>query len=137
MDKTNNLNKKDELGEILQDVNAVQKHIINIIGLSCINLSQIRKKKFTVVLDAVNGAGYDAVPQLLETLNCEVIRINCDPSGDFVRGPEPLANNLEMLSDTVKKTNADIKIYFTKDGFRTQTNPNNIVHAQSVCTSHC
>ena len=118
MDKTNNLNKKDELGEILQDVNAVQKHIINIIGLSCINLSQIRKKKFTVVVDAVNGAGYDAVPQLLETLNCEVIRINCDPSGDFVRGPEPLANNLEMLSDTVKKTNADIGIALDPDADR-------------------
>ncbi len=118
MDKTNNLNKKDELGEILQDVNAVQKHIINIIGLSCINLSQIRKKKFTVVLDAVNGAGYDAVPQLLETLNCEVIRINCDPSGDFVRGPEPLANNLEMLSDTVKKTNADIGFALDPDADR-------------------
>jgi len=118
MDKTNNLNKKDELGEILQDVNAVQKHIINIIGLSCINLSQIRKKKFTVVVDAVNGAGYDAVPQLLETLNCEVIRINCDPSGDFVRGPEPLANNLEMLSDTVKKTNADIGLALDPDADR-------------------
>ena len=118
MDKTNNLNKKDELGEILQDVNAVQKHIINIIGLSCINLSQIRKKKFIVVVDAVNGAGYDAVPQLLETLNCEVIRINCDPSGDFVRGPEPLANNLEMLSDTVKKTNADIGLALDPDADR-------------------
>jgi len=75
-------------------------------------------KKFIVVVDAVNGAGYDAVPQLLETLNCEVIRINCDPSGDFVRGPEPLANNLEMLSDTVKKTNADIGLALDPDADR-------------------
>ena len=96
----------------------MQKHIINIIGLSCIDVSQIRKRRFKVVIDAVNGAGYDAVPQLLETLNCEVIRINCDPSGDFVRGPEPLANNLVMLSETVKETNADIGLALDPDADR-------------------
>ena len=118
IDKNHVSMQNDSIGEIVQDVNAVQKHIINIIGLSCVDVSQIRKRKFNVVIDAVNGAGYDAVPQLLETLNCEVIRINCDPSGDFVRGPEPLANNLGMLSETVKETNADIGLALDPDADR-------------------
>jgi len=118
IDKDHISKQNDSIGEIVQDINAVQKHIINIIGLSCIDVNQIRKRRFKVVIDAVNGAGYDAVPQLLETLNCEVIRINCDPSGDFVRGPEPLANNLVMLSETVKETNADIGLALDPDADR-------------------
>ena len=77
-----------------------QKHIINVLGLSCIDINKIREKKFSVVVDAVNGAGYDALPKLLEALNCNVITINCNPSGDFVRGAEPLPKNLNMLSIT-------------------------------------
>ena len=68
MDKNNFTKHENDLGEIMQDVNAVQKHIINILGLSCIDISQIRKRRFNVVIDAVNGAGYYALPKLLEAL---------------------------------------------------------------------
>ncbi|GIS72614.1 MAG: hypothetical protein CM1200mP10_21910 [Candidatus Neomarinimicrobiota bacterium] len=64
------------------DVNAVQKHIIQVVSLICVDINIIREKNFKVVVDAVNGAGYDAVPRLLESFNCEVIRINCKPNGN-------------------------------------------------------
>ena len=118
MDKNNFTKHENDLGEIMQDVNAVQKHIINILGLSCIDISQIRKRRFNVVIDAVNGAGYDALPKLLEALNCNVIAINCDPSGDFIRGAEPLPKNLNILSETVLKTKADIGLALDPDADR-------------------
>ena len=57
MDENNFSNHKNDMGMIMQDVNAVQKHIINVLGLSCIDINKIREKKFSVVVDAVNGAG--------------------------------------------------------------------------------
>jgi len=87
-----------EQGTTFIDVNAVQKHIIQVVSLRSVDINIIRKKNFKVVIDAVNGAGYDAVPRLLESFNCEVIRINCEPNGEFTRGTEPLPENLEMLS---------------------------------------
>ncbi len=118
MDENNFSNHKNDMGMIMQDVNAVQKHIINVLGLSCIDINKIREKKFSVVVDAVNGAGYDALPKLLEALNCNVITINCNPSGDFVRGAEPLPKNLNMLSETVLKTKADIGLAVDPDADR-------------------
>ncbi len=38
MDANNFSTHKNDMGEIMQDVNAVQKHIINILGLSCLEL---------------------------------------------------------------------------------------------------
>ena len=118
MDANNFSIHENDLGEIMQDVNAVQKHIINILGLSCLDINQIRNKKFNVVIDAINGAGYDALPKLLEALNCTVIPINCNPSGDFIRGAEPLPKNLRMLSETVLKTEADIGLAIDPDADR-------------------
>ena len=118
MDENNFSNHKNDMGMIMQDVNAVQKHIINVLGLSCIDINKIREKKLSVVVDAVNGAGYDALPKLLEALNCNVITINCNPSGDFVRGAEPLPKNLNMLSETVLKTKADIGLAVDPDADR-------------------
>jgi len=118
MDAKNFSIHENDMGEIMQDVNAVQKHIINILGLSCLDINKIRNKKFNVVIDAINGAGYDALPTLLEALNCTVIPINCNPSGDFIRGAEPLPKNLIMLSETVLKTEADIGLAIDPDADR-------------------
>ena len=107
-----------ESGTTFMDVNAVQKHIIQVASLRSIDINKIRKKKFKVVIDAVNGAGYDALPRLLESFNCEVIRMNCEPNGEFTRGTEPLPENLEMLSTAVVKNKADVGFAVDPDADR-------------------
>ena len=94
-------------GVAWKEQNAIQKHIISCASLKCISLNDIRKKKFKIVIDAVNGAGSDALPALLESLGCEVVELNCQPSGIFNRGTEPLPENLTDLSNTVIRHNAD------------------------------
>ena len=94
-------------GVAWKEQNAIQKHIISCVSLKCISLNDIRRRKFKIVIDAVNGAGADALPALLESLGCEVIELNCEPNGVFNRGTEPLPENLIDLSSAVMQYNAD------------------------------
>ena len=80
---------------------AVQKHVDHVLKLDCIDVSGIRDRKFKIVIDAVNGAGAKALPTVLEALGCQVIPLYCEPSGEFLRGTEPLPENLTELETTV------------------------------------
>lgn len=105
-------------GIVLEDKNAIQKHIIKIASLKCVDVYQIRKRQFKVIIDAINGAGAIAVPAMLEALGCEVITINCDPTGDFVHGTEPLPENLVELSDKVVDVGVDVGFAVDPDADR-------------------
>jgi phosphomannomutase len=94
-------------GMVLQDTNAIQKHIIHQTCLSCIDVNSIRNRRFKVVVDACNGAGSEALPEMLEAIGCEVITIHCDPKKEFPRGTEPLPENLDALCDAVRTNDAD------------------------------
>ena len=95
-------------GKIIESENAYQDHIENVLNLSCIDIDKIKTKNFKVVVDTVNGAAYKALPELLEKLNCNVIKIYCDNDGTFPRGTEPIPSHLEDLSKAVTEHNADI-----------------------------
>jgi phosphomannomutase len=90
------------------DNGANKRHIRAILKLPFINISAIKKRKFAVAVDCVNGAGGLIVPQLLEKLGCVVIPINTDPNGKFAHTPEPLPENLGQLKKAVKESKADI-----------------------------
>lgn len=113
-DKMNKVLSKDSkssinnAGKIIKSENSYQDHIKNILNLSCIDINEIKAKKFKVVVDTVNGAAYKALPELLEKLNCNVIKIYCDNDGTFPRGTEPIPSHLEDLSKAVTSNNADI-----------------------------
>ena len=101
------LDDAKESGIIWPEQNAIQKHVISCVSISCINLNRIQKRKFKIVIDAVNGAGSNALPTLLESLGCEVIELYCEPDGNFARGTEPLPENLHDLGQMVIEHGAD------------------------------
>ena len=107
VDARNDLNDAKEKGIVWPENNAIQKHIIACSGLKCIDLNRIQCRNFRIVIDAVNGAGSHALPAMLESLGCEVIKLNCEPDGQFTRGTEPLPENLSDLCDAVVANNAD------------------------------
>ena len=76
--------------------------------LSIVDKAKIASKRFTIVLDSVNGAGGPEAVLLLEALGCEVIRMNAEPTGVFAHTPEPTAENLVTLCQKVAETGADI-----------------------------
>jgi len=98
----------NKAGDMIEFENAYQTHIQNVLNLNCIDIDKIKAKNFKVVVDTVNGAAYKALPELLEKLNCDVIKIHCDNDGTFPRGTEPIPSHLKDLSKAVTKHNTDI-----------------------------
>jgi phosphoglucosamine mutase len=62
------------------------------------------KLKLKVVLDCGGGAASVITPFLLKKLDCQVIALNCNPSGFFPRAIEPIEENLGDLIRAVKET---------------------------------
>ena len=109
---------EQEKGMLWEEKNAIHKHTVKCTSLECINLDNIRQKKFKVVIDAVNGAGAHALPAMLELLGCEVIILNCEPNGEFTRGTEPLPEQLLGLSEKVINHQADVGFAVDPDADR-------------------
>jgi phosphomannomutase len=107
VDKNKELQDAKDLGIIWPEQNAIQKHVIACVSLKCIDLNQIQRRHFKIVIDAVNGAGAHALPSMLESLGCELIELNCEPDGNFTRGTEPLPENLKDLCQAVISHDAD------------------------------
>ena len=108
----------DSLGVVSDYFTANEEHIEKVLAAMCIDTDNIRKNKFKVVIDCVNGAGSFILPMLCEKLGCEVITINCNGNGDFTRTPEPLAENLNELEKKVKNVGADVGFATDPDGDR-------------------
>ena len=110
-------NDYTKLGSTKNDSNIIQKYIDGI--KSQIDISAIKSRKFKTVLDLGNGAQSVTAIKLCEQLGCEVITINEQIDGSFPgRGSEPTPNNLQELSEAVKKNKANLGIAFDGDGDR-------------------
>ena len=84
----------------------------------------IRRRKFTVALDCVRGAGAAIMPALLEELGCKVVAINTETDGRFPRPPEPVAENLGELERLVLDSTADVGFAVDPDVDRLAWCPN-------------
>ena len=107
--------KWDELGKTIEYSEGLKNHINAILNLDVINISEIKNKKFRVVLDCVNGAGSVCVPEYLENLGCDVIKVNCDTNGILVDHPEPLPENIKGTIHKVMEEKADLGIVVDPD----------------------
>ncbi len=110
--------RHDRVGRISQSDIWADEHVKSTLALKAINAAAIRRRKFKIVVDAVNGAGSYALPTLLEKLGAQVVRINCKGDGDFVHEPEPVPKNLTQLSQAVKKHKADLGMACDPDADR-------------------
>lgn len=91
------------------------RHLDKVLALPAVDADAVRKAGFTVVLDAVNSVGGIIMPRLLSRLGVKCIELNCNPDGEFAHNPEPLPKNLEELSATVVRENADLGISVDPD----------------------
>lgn len=105
----------DSLGTYRREEEWLERHIDAVLGLECMNIETIRRRRFRIVLDCVNAAGGLIVPRLLERLGCEVVPLNCDVSGVFAHTPEPIPENLTSLASSVRAEHADLGIAVDPD----------------------
>jgi len=111
----NSLNKAVKEGELVEKENYIDIHIENILKLKLVDVESIKKKNYKIVVDAVNSTGGIAVPMLLDKLGVDVVKLYCDPTGEFPHNPEPLKENLSDLSNLVVKEGADLGIVVDPD----------------------
>jgi phosphomannomutase len=84
-----------------------------------VDAERIRRRRFRVALDAVNGAGSVMTPGFLrDTLGCQLHAISIDPTKPFPRIAEPRPDTLGDLSKLVCSTGADIGFAQDPDGDR-------------------
>jgi len=105
----------DKIGKRTEYKQGIQNHVDAILDLGMIYLDEIRKRKFKVVIDCVNGAGAYVLPELLKEFGCEVTEMNCEKTGIFPRKPEPLPENLTETMKKVKETKTDLGIVVDPD----------------------
>ena len=91
----------DDLGETTYDDTWIKWHVDHVLGLELVDAAVIRSAGLKIAVDGVNSSGGIAIPMLLETIGVEVIKVHCDPTGDFAHNPEPLPHHLVDLSNAV------------------------------------
>ena len=104
-----------DLGTIIKKTDTMKLHIKSVLNLELVNCEEIKSKKIKIVVDGVNSTGGIIVPDFLKALDIEVIKLYCEPNGDFPHNPEPLKENLTQLSKKVIETNADLGIAVDPD----------------------
>lgn len=108
----------DALGDVVSDSDAIERHLQAVLAIPYLDIEALRRKKFKVALECINGAGTFMLPRLLEELGCEVIGLNLEPTGRFGREPEPTAENLKDLERAVRESGAHIGIATDPDADR-------------------
>jgi len=109
----------DKIGVIREDDQLLDHHIDKILELPYINADEIAAKNFSVAVDAVNGAGSEAIPHLLERLGVKTVhKIHCTPNGLFPHNPEPLPEHLTEICDLVKESKVDLGVVTDPDADR-------------------
>lgn len=105
----------DNLGQITFKDNYMDLHIDHVLSLPLVDVEAVKVKKFKVVVDGVNSSGGIVIPNLLEKMGVEVVKLYCEPNGQFPHNPEPLKEHLTDISALVVKEKADLGIVVDPD----------------------
>ncbi|MBR6720790.1 MAG: phosphoglucosamine mutase [Alistipes sp.] len=105
----------DHIGHVILREDFNKKHIEQVLALKLVDKEAVQKRKFKVVVDAVNSIGGVVIPELLRELGCEVVELNCDPTGEFAHNPEPLPENLTEIAEVIRREGADLGVVVDPD----------------------
>ena len=105
----------DSIGKVLLREDFNPTHIQQVLALPMVDAEAVKTRRFKVVVDAVNSIGGVVIPALLEELGCEVVKLNCEPTGEFAHNPEPLPEHLTEISEVIRREKADLGVVVDPD----------------------
>ncbi|AQX04340.1 phosphoglucosamine mutase [Elizabethkingia meningoseptica] len=105
----------DHLGSYSENKDGIQIHVDKVLELPEVFPGIVREKRYKIVVDAVNSTGGIAIPKLLERMGCDVVKLYCEPNGQFPHNPEPLKEHLSEICELVVKEKADLGIVVDPD----------------------
>jgi phosphomannomutase len=95
---------------------AIEPHLSTL--LARFDVDRVRQRRLRVAVDCGNGSCARLVPRWLESLGCEVLPINDDPSLPFPRSPEPSPAAAAQARALVLAGKADLGLVLDADGER-------------------
>ena len=105
----------DGIGHVIAREDFNDEHIRRVLALPLVEVETVRARKFKVVVDAVDSVGGIVIPDLLRRLGCEVVELNCTPTGEFSHNPEPLPEHLTAISEVIVREKADLGVVVDPD----------------------
>lgn len=105
----------DNIGKVVSREPYDVEHIDAVLNLPLVDVELVKKQNYKVVVDAVNSVGGIVIPMLLERMGVEVVKLYCDPTGNFAHNPEPIPENLTEIRKVVKAENADLGVIVDPD----------------------
>ncbi len=106
-----------EWGTIASE-DALTHHVEAILAHPLVRADAVRRRRFRVVVDAINSVGGAAFAALFEALGVDVEIINAEITGHFTHNPEPLPAHLRELSEAVIRRNAHLGLAVDPDADR-------------------
>jgi phosphomannomutase len=106
----------DRIPTRVRSAEAIGHHLEVLRG--AFDVAAARSRRLKVAVDCCNGACSLLSPRWLETLGCEVLAINDDPSSPFPHTPEPRPETAVQLRPLVKAGRADVGLLHDADGER-------------------
>jgi phosphomannomutase len=104
------------LGKCIVDTTTIDNHIAAILKYKLVDVKAIAAADFKIVIDVVNSTGAITLRPLLNALGVkDVIILNGEIDGNFAHNPEPLPENLVVLSREVLKQKASLGIAVDPD----------------------
>lgn len=110
-----NFSEVDDLGEVVINDAYMDIHIDEVLNMALVDVEAVKKRKFKVVVDAVNSSGGIIIPRLLDLMGVECIKLYCEPNGHFPHNPEPLKEHLGDICKLVVEEKADFGIVVDPD----------------------
>jgi phosphomannomutase len=105
----------DNLGQITENNAYMDIHIDEVLDMHLVDVESVQAAKLKVVVDGVNSSGGVVIPNLLEQMGVEVVKLYCEPNGHFPHNPEPLKEHLADICELVVKEKADLGIVVDPD----------------------
>lgn len=104
-----------DLGKRRQYTQAIDAHIEAILALDLVKTRKVTERQFKVIVDCVNSTGSISIAPLLDRLGCRYDLLNDDLSGRFTHNPEPLAEHLTQISESLRQGEYDLGIVVDPD----------------------
>ena len=108
----------DKLGTVIEKFDHAAFHLDSIANYPLVDKKAIEKRKFKIVVDAINSSGAVFVPALLKKLGLaddQIVVLNAEVNGKFAHNPEPLPQHLNQLAAEVVNQKADLGISVDPD----------------------
>ncbi len=106
----------DKIRAVIAEPAVMERYLEHL--LAVLDAPLIRERRFRVAVDFCNGSCGVMASRFLDALNCTLLPVNEEPSGEFAHPPAPTPANMRQLATLMRCFQADFGAAVNVDGDR-------------------